>query len=133
MSHPKFRAWHKQLKQMYPVDHLLWSNKQELDMYSILFDNHPNVRGDLENIELMQWTGLKAKGIDVFEGDILSYDYGNGVDSFIIERNPDDCQLHVRYLYANGYNADYLVEAPIDCSTIIGNCYENPELLEEIK
>ncbi len=67
---------------------------------------------------------------DIYEGDILCYSFGGGVDTYLIERNPDDNQLHARYLYIAGNNCDYLAEVPTSSSVIIGNMCENPEIME---
>ena len=86
----------------------------------------------MNEVELMQSTGIKnIQGEEIFEGDILAHDHGGGVESFIIERNPDDNQLHARYLYLSGYNTDYLGEAPLQGSIVVGNKWQNENLLNE--
>jgi uncharacterized phage protein (TIGR01671 family) len=86
----------------------------------------------LKKVELMQSTGLKDKdGLEIFEGDILCYDFVGGVDTYMIERNPDDNQLHAKYIYMSGYNTEHLGDVPVHASVVVGNYLENPELLEE--
>lgn len=126
---PKFRAWHKIEKYMMDVLNIDLEH-ETIGVYLLyepgFYDSH-----GFDEIELMQWTGLQDKnGVDIYEGDILAYDFGGGVDCFIVERNPNDNQLQVRYLYMTGYNKDYMAYVPMGSSIIVGNQYENPELLE---
>ncbi len=127
---PKFRAWHKELNRMFSVSQIRWhcETQDKLEyicFYEIGCDN------EVDKIELLQWTGLQSKDkVDVYEGDILAWDHGGGIECFIIERNPDDFQLQARYLYMSGYNVDYLGEAPVEGSIIVGNQFENAKLLE---
>ncbi len=127
----KFRAWHKEDKRMLVVDRLFFDGEGEISCVGLVRPRDINLLVlDLNEIELMQWTGTKdLLGNEIFEGDILAHDHGGGVESFTIEPNPDDNQLHARYLYMLGDNTDYLGEAPLQGSIIIGNIYENSELL----
>ncbi len=131
---PTFRAWHKELKQIYFVVSIDWISCTETIYPIVIYDKKLNEKiiCEPQSLELMQWTGLKdAANNDAYEGDILCYDHGGGVETFVIERNPDDNQLHARYLYMSGYNTEYLGEPPVSGSLIVGNVYENSELLEE--
>lgn len=126
---PKFRAWHKNSKLIFPVVEMIWYNtglKCHLKFQDTILVCDEN------QIELMQWTGFKDKeSIEIFEGDILCYDFGGGVDTYIIERSPDDNQLYARYLYWSSCDTEYLAEMPLCASVIVGNRWANPELLED--
>lgn len=90
---------------------------------------------DDENIELMQFTGLKDKhGAEIYEGDILSHGFWNGIK----EEGP--C-LHsiswdeqsAQYVSTEINNEYDNIEYPfIDnlCGEVIGNIHQNPELLK---
>ena len=119
MKEIKFRAWDKNTKIMIPWDHLVKSRISFRTFRCAL------VSENSDNIELMQYTGLKDKnGIEIYEGDILFhplqgkrkvfYPYSETVASYGL-RNVDNgmgCTLQ---------DAHRVWE-------IIGNIYENPEL-----
>jgi len=74
---------------------------------------------------LMQYTGLKDKnGKEIYEGDILKTDFNDiaevkyGLGCFHIESNQD-------------YESITLFEWSDDMSEVIGNIYENPELIKD--
>ena len=82
---------------------------------------------------LMQYTGLKDKnGVEIYEGDIITMD-----------KNGEKSMHRVKYMDDNDYPAFDLVPfVDCDCNAlsyamaeceieVIGNIYENPELLEE--
>lgn len=125
---PKFRAWLKKEQKMdNEIDHISWL---EDELYCI---------GDgitymvlAEDLVLMQSTGLKDKnGKEIFEGDILC-DEG-------IEQENEFVYVTVSYregMWVCNQITDELCgyggalnEFSNDYS-IIGNIYENPELLE---
>lgn len=129
----KFRAWHKELKVMIDsqwIAHVFFANGIYQSIKSTKIYNH-KMSLYKEEIELMQSTCIKSKdNVEIFESDILCHDHGGGVETFVIERNPDDNQLQARWLYMPGDNTDYLGEAPLASSVIVGNVFQNPELLE---
>lgn len=120
----KFRAWDKSQNKMYQVRGINFDNE---DLW--LKINETQIMGaNLFEVELMQYTGLKDKnGKEIFEGDILLYlrkskrivSYKNG--AFIrYYGNYNEYLLYDSFI-EDGYLTDY---------EVIGNIYENPELLE---
>lgn len=136
---PKFRCWDEPNKTMRFNDEIvIWSGqvyineKKKLDSIIKGYSCLPK--------HLMQSTGLKDKnGVEIFEADVVKVsDGGNEEDSYIsVVKNYAD----------EGYPA-FDIEAPsswyyesnvlstITCGEyetieVIGNIYENPELLEK--
>lgn len=101
----KFRIWEPATKEMVYVD--------AISIYSE--DN------------LMQWTGLVDKnGKDIYEGDILERTLVSG----IISRNDVYWDFGAWQLYRQGVLSELeLYEDSYDRMTVIGNIYQNPELL----
>lgn len=126
---PKFRAWDKLNNEMSVVEQINFNcGEFESIGYGV-----SSLRG-ADEIELMQSTGLKDKnGKEIFEGDIVSlYSVAraikkNNLLGFYIEEGEKI-----------GYFSDIV---DVDCleffvkdfgevAEILGNIYENPELLE---
>lgn len=97
-----------------------------------------------QDFEIMQYTGLKDKnGKEIYEGDIDSDDHNNLSVICYIEKYgaycavPLELYLHEDYenevVYEYGYDCYFHNCTPEKYLNIIGNIYENPELLEESK
>ncbi|MCI2095903.1 MAG: YopX family protein [Lactococcus lactis] len=123
---PKLRAWDKQDERM---------SYGEVEY----FDDSINYRFDHfctgadEDVEFMQSTGLKDKnGVKIYEGDVI-----NCRNSF---RNPMtgsgslSINRDFKIIFENGeFKAkgfDIRLKNILSYSEVIGNVYENPELLE---
>lgn len=127
---PRYRAWLKNDKEMISVDEIHWFNEE----LGFIGDCITFVR-KADEIELMQSTGLKDKnGKEIFEGDIIA----NGPDVMCMKRH-NTLGFYVEKKGRGEFIADDAVleefeEAAkeiADSLEIIGNIYENPELLEE--
>ena len=126
---PKFRAWLKKEQKMdNEIVHISWL---EDELYCI---------GDgitymvlAEDLVLMQSTGLKDKnGKEIFEGDIL----GIETDEGILNVNIFWDDKHALFMFESEiHNEKELLAELVEDNTypfeIIGNIYENPELLED--
>lgn len=123
---PRFRAWHNELGRMMSISDM-WFNVDslgEIGLNDAVMNDYITVSPD--EIKLMQSTGLKDKnGKEIFEGDILtSQNYPvKGVVEF-----RTDLGLWVHYL--KGYNYFEYLGNVAGSKEIIGNIYENQELLE---
>ncbi len=121
MREIKFRAWNSHLKKM----------SRPMNLHEI------ETEWPAANV-WMQYTGLHDKnGKEIYEGDILEFRL-NTKYGFITKRGVVEwqaCSFHVLFLPKHQgeqdglYSVDFCVEATN--IGIIGNIYENPELLEE--
>lgn len=80
-----------------------------------------------------QYTGLKDRnGTRVFEGDILIYEYDGEYDpdeKYLVAWDNDEAAFRVNY-YLKGEYIHYESITPHQYFEIIGNIYDNPELLK---
>ena len=133
---PKFRAWDKRKNVMRDVAVLhftkngktnfieYWINPTELKSYHV------------RNIDLMQSTGLiDRNGVEIFDGDVVQAEqyltttipvringivkYSNRYTMFYLDNGSERHDLYMQSLGGSIYNFE-----------IIGNIYENSELLE---
>lgn len=120
----KFRAWDKDKSKMlapFSVRKLIngfntegnWSDYEDDELLDINYEGS-------DEYELMQYTGLKDKnGKKIYESDILRW----MDDSNLVQGN-------VQVVKFENYQIYPLVIAPTSAAwEIIGNIYENPELL----
>lgn len=110
----KFRAWDKRRKRFVHVEEIDFlleeiNKPHELDGITLSFDD----------LKLMQFTGLFDKnGKEIYEGDVLQFPFREKLEKSVVkEHSPDYC---------------YWMSLPLGGREfeVIGNIYENPELLE---
>ena len=138
---PKFRAWIKTEKRMVGTDDLLVIDYDltQIMTQQVFFERDLAVERDIkyydfEDIELMQSTGLKDKnGKEIFEGDIITH----GMDVVDV-RNHDTLGFYTlvngrEVFFGHGTSIEEFeenIEGFTEIAEIIGNIYENKELLD---
>lgn len=123
MREIKFRIWDTENNEMLKV--------QELDFEPTFYGGRIAIRPDqyndyfdTEDMILMQYTGLHDKnGKEIYEGDILKgtfYGFPMPEYDYVFQIYWDEKE--------KGFMASYF--EPSECE-VIGNIYDNPELLEK--
>jgi len=110
----KFRAWDNKKKIM-----IIQDNTDRIDKCLTYYELN-------KSVELMQYTGLKDKnGKEIYEGDILQFDAKEWGDNKTNLFQVKWCLESGEWDTGGGTNQECK-----DFKKIIGNIYENPELLE---
>lgn len=134
MREYKFRVWDTENKEMLKV--------QELDFEDTFYGGRLSIRTDqyndyfdIEDMILMQYTGLKDKnGKEIYEGDIIFDSFYERKAKVVflegafwldyIEDFKEYETIHKRYQLLANYDNKSVLE-------VIGNIYDNKKLLEE--
>ena len=129
---PKFRAWDKKTETIQEVESISFKEKKlVIDQKSVAWFNSDYIR-NFDDIELMQSTGLKDKnGVEIFEGDIVLADGVKKIVTFGEQEHEEDFGDLIYYIGFNVYTKmGYSSVIPVEYE-VIGNIWENSELLEE--
>lgn|SRR5574343_862621 len=127
----KFRAWTKSGIMQYDIVPFQWDYVIDIMWHKCIASNGKGILGSggteamfevggfaIEEGNLMQFTGLKDKnGKEIYEGDILVY-----TDHLIRQHHPFVMEWEQD-------KAQWIKFHPHDKFEVIGNIYENPDLL----
>lgn len=132
---PKFRAWDSAKKEMFKDTFAITESGQVVVVEQEFVTSTPDYIF-VEHLVIMQSTGLKDKnGKEIFEGDILTDGHTTGD----IRNHPTLGFYTVDESSKEGYLSDTVgiedfeeaKEFMRNSIEVIGNIYENPELLED--
>lgn len=125
---PKFRAWHNELGRMMLVKTMFFfaNELEELELNDSVMNDYIPAYPD--EIELMQSTGLHDKnGKEVFVGDIIKCTRGCLHEVYLEKEYGGKYIGGMPAVYLKGIKEGY---AWTGAEEILGNIYENPEMLE---
>jgi len=124
MREIKFRAWIKELNEIREVEYINFWKK--MISFPNKFCKEYYLNSDFDEIELMQYTGLKDKNNkEIYEGDIVTLHNGkykvifNTEEARFVLRN-DKFEMNIPFTNNNNERME-----------VLGNVYENLELLGE--
>lgn len=129
---PKFRAWDKEGKLWIKVASLVFDEEGEMWYLGPVMDDFNPVYYENElgkTWEIMQSTGLKDKnGVEVFQGDIVRCTRGCPHEVVWLQEYAGMYVGGMPAWYLSGLSEGYAWTGEEE---IIGNIYENPELLDQ--
>ena len=127
----KFKVYDKQTNKVYEIQSIYFdTNGQIRSVRPIIFDGESFdfPERDILNVKMLEYTGLKDKnGIEIYEGDIIEIKMA---DKSILIATIVWMAHNARW----GYDADGATwGVGTNKNNVIGNIYENPELLKTEK
>ena len=113
----KFRVWNRENKKIYTWKDIT-DKKGNCSLYWCMLQVQNNEKNNI----LMQCTGVKDKnGRFIYEGDIVERDHVQGKKQGVVVFDKEALQFRATNMSLYSFKHR---------SVVIGNIYENPELLE---
>lgn len=141
MREIKFRAWdgekmHYKLYELQTDDNYnftdvcIWPEGEDCPTKLGCTHDKCNIQkqGLYNRVHLMQYTGLKdVNGVEIYEGDIIGY---WGSKTWPIRYNTASLEWEMYYIETSN-RMSRLTKSALFNKAVVGNIYENPELLKE--
>lgn len=130
MREIKFRAYNRDWNMTLPVDEIKFENGEAVSVSVTIKASDYDHKGEWadyivgDEITIEQFTGLKDKnGKEIYEGDILKYEETGsfGVMTWL--------EKTAQFGFSNGWANPVYGYTNVNEAVIIGNIFENPELI----
>ena len=121
---PKFRAWNKIREEMIDDCDLAITSDGSILAGDLNYDEESGMLADVtDNVVIMMSTRLKDKnGVEIYVGDIIRGSYNTNIIGY------DIVTIEVKEDLLKGFELD---QFDLNDTEVLGNIYENPELLED--
>lgn len=130
MREIKFRAWVKEKKAIFEVILIDYVTKKVTYLLERVGHLLSIRDAKFNDVELMQYTGLKDKNNkEIYEGDILFESFGERYYKVVFENGGFRAEFKGDF---DEHSFD-LIDVVAQGCEIVGNIYENPELMEEVR
>ena len=133
---PKFRAWMKSLKWMCDVTNISFDSKFVDICHQGDTERHTEMSVEFDEIKLMRSTGLRdMNNREIFEGDVVQFEDCSEASDFLYINTGiiDWCQGGFHVTNRDSVSMEDLLDGDVLDVTIIGNIYENKDILEDNK
>lgn len=138
MREIKFRFWdakYKEMKNEVTLIGLHWACDEDPEVYTTTFGR--TYKSEYQTVPhysdgaLMQYTGLKDKnGVEIYEGDVLQSTLTHKQVGKVICENAMFKSIWFKNNPSGGEYDSFLYKVVHHCE-VIGNIYENPDLLHQ--
>ena len=128
MREIKFRIWVKDRKAIFEVISIDYVTKKVTYLLERVGHLLSIRDAKFNDVELMQYTGIKDKdNKKIYEGDIIFESFGEKYYKVIFENGSFKAEFNGDF---DEYSFD-LIDVVAQGCEIVGNIYENPELIKE--